>query len=88
MALKFFVGPWPLLQFLNHFYADGRTLGRMMSPSQGRYLHTGQNKQRINAHTDIHALSGIQTHDPSVRASEYSTCLRPHGHRDRHIYYI
>jgi hypothetical protein len=45
-------------------------LGRGISPSQGRYLHTGQHKHRINAHIDIHALSGIRTHDPSVRASE------------------
>jgi hypothetical protein len=39
---------------------------------------------RRNAHnTDIHALSGIRTHDPSVRASETSSYLRPHGHCDR-----
>jgi hypothetical protein len=40
-------------------------LGRGISPSQGRYL---QHKHRINA--NIHALSGIQTYDPSVRAVE------------------
>jgi hypothetical protein len=34
-------------------------------------------------HTDIHALSGISTNDPSVRASEGSSCLRPRGHCDR-----
>jgi hypothetical protein len=48
-------------------------LGRVISPSQGRYLHTGQHKQ--NANTDIHALSGIRTYDPNVRASEDSSCL-------------
>jgi hypothetical protein len=38
---------------------------------------------RINAHnTDIHALSRIRTHDPSVRASEDTSCLRPRGHCD------
>jgi hypothetical protein len=58
-------------------------LGRVISPSQGRYVHTGQHKHRINAHADIHALSGIQTHTPSVRASEDSSCVRPHGHCDR-----
>jgi hypothetical protein len=43
------------------------------------------NKHRINArNTDIHALSGIRTHDPSVRASRDSSCLRPRGHCDRH----
>jgi hypothetical protein len=45
-------------------------IGQWISPSQGRYLHTEQHKHRINAHTDIHAFSGIGTHDPSVRASE------------------
>jgi hypothetical protein len=39
-------------------------------------------------HTGIHALSGIQTHDPSVRASEDGSCLRPRGHCDRHGRYI
>jgi hypothetical protein len=31
----------------------------------------------------IHALSGIRTHDHSVRASEDSSYLRPRGHCDR-----
>jgi hypothetical protein len=44
---------------------------------------TGQRKHRINE--DIHALSGIRTHDPSVRASEDISCLRPCGHCDRRI---
>jgi hypothetical protein len=39
------------------------------SPSQGRYLHTEQQKHRINAHRH-HATSGIRTHEPSVRAGE------------------
>jgi hypothetical protein len=43
-------------------------LGRGISPSQDRYLHSGQHKHRINA--DIHALSGIRTQDPSVRERE------------------
>jgi hypothetical protein len=59
-------------------------LGRGISPSQGRYLHTEQHKRRINAHnTDIHALSGIRTHDPCVRATQDSSCLRPRGNCDR-----
>jgi hypothetical protein len=37
-----------------------------------------------NTHTDIHAFSGIRTHDPSVRVGEGSSCLRPRGHCDRH----
>jgi hypothetical protein len=58
-------------------------LGRVINPSQGRYLNTEQHKHRINAHKDIHALSGIRTHDPSVQASEDSSWLRPHGYCDR-----
>jgi hypothetical protein len=46
-----------------------------------------QNKRThsINAHTDIHASSGIRTHDPSVRPSEDSSCLRPRGYCGRKI---
>jgi hypothetical protein len=35
--------------------------------------------------TDIHALSGIRTHDPSVRAGKDISFLRPCGHCDWHI---
>jgi hypothetical protein len=59
-------------------------LGRGISPSQGHYLHT-EHKHRINKHTDIHALSGIRTHDPSVQAREDSSCLGPRGHCDWQI---
>jgi hypothetical protein len=59
-------------------------LGRGISPSQDRYLHTEQRKHRKNAHsTDVHASSRIRAHDPSVRASEDSSCLRPRGNCDR-----
>jgi hypothetical protein len=41
-------------------------------------------KHRINAHNrDTHALSGIRNHDPSVRATEDSSCLRPCGYCER-----
>jgi hypothetical protein len=68
-ALTAFTGPWPLLQFRNNFLQTVGLLGRVISPRQDRYLYTGQHKHRINAYTDIHALSGIRTHDPSVRGS-------------------
>jgi hypothetical protein len=55
-------------------------LWRGISPSQVLYLHTEQHKDGINAHnTDIHVLSGIRTHDHSVRANEDSSCLRLRG---------
>jgi hypothetical protein len=34
-------------------------------------------------HTDIHALCGIRTHDPSVRVCEDMSCLRPRDHCDQ-----
>jgi hypothetical protein len=63
-------------------------LGRGISTSQSRYLHAGQHKHRM--YTDIHALSGIRTHDPSVMASEYtnSLCLRPRDQCNRQKYRI
>jgi hypothetical protein len=33
--------------------------------------------------TDIHVLSGIRTHDPSARADEEGSRLRPRDHCDR-----
>jgi hypothetical protein len=72
--------PWPLFQFLNLYTV--RLLGRGISPSQGRYLHTEQHKHRINTHTDIHASSGIRTQDPSVQVGKDSSCLRPCGRCD------
>jgi hypothetical protein len=33
--------------------------------------------------TDIHVLSGISNHDPRIRTSEDSSCLKPRGHSDR-----
>jgi hypothetical protein len=87
IALEPFVGPWLLFQFLN-LYTVGRTPWTGISPSQGRYLHTGQYNHRINAHTDIHALSGIRNHFPSVRAGEDCSYLRPRGHCDQQMKYI
>jgi hypothetical protein len=59
----------------------------VISPSLGRYLHTRQHKRRITADY-IHALSGIRTHDSSVREREDSSCLRSRGHRDRREIYV
>jgi hypothetical protein len=74
-------GPRPLIQFRIHFSYKVVLLVRVISPSQGRYLNTGQHKHRINKHT--HASVWIPTHNPSIRASEDSSCLRPRGYCDR-----
>jgi hypothetical protein len=50
-----------------------------------RPLPTQDNTNTEETHTDIDALSGIRTHDPSVRASEGSSCFRLRGYCDRHI---
>jgi hypothetical protein len=36
----------------------------------------------------MHALSGIRTHDPSVRVSEDSSCLRRRGYCDRPLSFL
>jgi hypothetical protein len=64
---------WALASFFSFvifFIQTVEFIGRVISPSQGRYLHRGQHKHRINANTHIHALSGIRTHDFSFPASE------------------
>jgi hypothetical protein len=66
------LGPVLFFSSVIFFIQSVGLLVRVISPSQGRYLHAGQHKQRINVHTDIHALSWTRTDDPSVRASEDS----------------
>jgi hypothetical protein len=62
------------LQFLNP-----KTVGRtpwMVDQPVARLLP-------IQTQTNIYALSGIQTHDLSIRAGEDSSCLKPRGHCDQ-----
>jgi hypothetical protein len=78
--------PRPLIQFRIHFSQTVGLLGRVISSSQGRYLYTGQHKQNKRIHTpNIHSLSGIRTHNPSIRTNEDSSCHRPRGYCDRHV---
>jgi hypothetical protein len=75
---------WTLTSFQS---PDLFTIGRTSWTSDqlvARPLNTGQHKHRINTYTlNIRAISGIRTHDHSVRANEHSSCLRPLGYRDR-----
>jgi hypothetical protein len=84
-SAAYLLGPGLFFSFVIFFIQTVGLLGRVNSPSQGRYLHTGEHKHRINAHADthIHALSGIRMHDHSFRAYEDSSCLRLRGHSDR-----
>jgi hypothetical protein len=47
----------------------------VISPSQGRYLHTGQHKHKINVDTNIGFLSGIRTHDPAFKREKVVNAL-------------
>jgi hypothetical protein len=81
MALQPFVGPWLLFQFLNLLHSrqdslDGGSAHRKATTCAEDSTNTEK------THTDIHASSGIWTHDPSVWAGEDSSCLRPLGHCD------
>jgi hypothetical protein len=49
-------------------------LGRVISPSQGFYLH--RTTQHRKTRTNIHALSGIRTHDPSNQPTKNHTSDR------------
>jgi predicted component of type VI protein secretion system len=50
-------------RFLELFRHMVGLLGRVISPSRGLYLH--RTTQHTKTRTNIHALSGIRTHDPS-----------------------
>jgi hypothetical protein len=64
MDLQPFVASWPLLQFRNLFYTDGRTPWTSDQPVE-RPLLTHRTIQ-----TDIHALNVNRNHDPIVRVRE------------------
>jgi hypothetical protein len=72
----------PHFQFLDLIHSKWDTLyGGSACHKASTYI--GQHKHWINAHnTDIHAFSGIRTHDPSIRASEDSSFLRLCSHCD------
>jgi hypothetical protein len=78
-----FVGPWSLFQFLNHIHSSRTTW--MGDHPVARPLPTHTTTQTQNKRWDTsHALIGIRTHDPSFRAREDSSCLRPRSHCDWH----
>jgi hypothetical protein len=51
MALPAYSGPRFLIRFRNHLSQTVGLIGRVISPSQGRYLNTGKYKHRINTDT-------------------------------------
>jgi hypothetical protein len=69
MSLPAQSGPWLLIQFRNHFSQTVGLLGRVISPSQGLSLNTGQYKQRINGYTRQTAMLELGF-EPTIPASK------------------
>jgi hypothetical protein len=67
---------------LQSFFTDGRTPWTSDRPvAKPLPKHRTEQTQNKRIHTaNIHALSGIRTHDPSFRAIEGCSCLRPRGY--------
>jgi hypothetical protein len=86
LAVQPSFGPSPPLIFWspNLFRHMVGLLGRVISPSQGLYLH--RTTQHRKTRTNIHALSGIRTRDPVYERSRPA----PHTARplDRHYYWL
>jgi hypothetical protein len=74
--------PWNTSFYFSYLILDSRYDSLDGGSARSKVAtYTGQHKHRINV--DIHSLSGIRTHDPSLRAGEDIWCLRPRGHCDR-----
>jgi hypothetical protein len=78
MALQPFVGPWPLLQFRNHFYTDGTTPWTGDQPV-AKPLPTHRTAQTQNKRTEA------SVHWVGVLASQDSSCLRSRGNSNLHL---
>jgi hypothetical protein len=78
MALPVHSGPRSLIQFRNHFSQTVGLLGRVISPSQGRYLNTGRHKHRINSYTHQTSLPWVGF-EPTIPASERAKTVHALG---------
>jgi hypothetical protein len=74
-----------LLPFREYVIRETLTLPQFLNLRQSvRLLGPGfKPVARQLPNTNIHALSGIRTHDPSVLVGEDISCFRPRGHCDR-----
>jgi hypothetical protein len=69
MAFTAHSGHMPFIQFRNHFSRTVGLLGLEVRPSQGRYLQTGQHRDRINAYTHQTSMPWVGL-EPTISASE------------------
>jgi hypothetical protein len=84
MALPAHSGPWSLIQFHNHSLQTVRLLDKWSAPF-ARPLPKDRTAQTQNKYIhipNIHTLSGIRTHDPSVRERDGSSSLRTRSYCD------
>jgi hypothetical protein len=80
MALQLFVGRFFCFLIL---YTVGRTSQRGDKPvARPLPTHRTTYTQNKSSQTST-AVSGARVYDPSFRANEDSSCLRPRGHCDR-----
>jgi FAD synthase len=66
MSPQLFCGNWTLLQFSGLFTQTVGLLGRVISTSQGLYLHTGKHKQNKRTQTSMPQVG----FEPTIPASE------------------
>jgi hypothetical protein len=83
-------GPGLLFSSVIFFFTDSRTpwtSDQLVARPLPKHRTTRTQNKRIYT-PNIYVLSGIRTHDPSVRASEDSSCLRTRGYCDRPSYIV
>jgi hypothetical protein len=79
MALAAHSGPWPLIQFRNHFFSQTvELLGRVICSLQGLCLNTGEHKHRINAYTHQTSMSQVEF-EPTIPAFERAKTVQALG---------
>jgi hypothetical protein len=83
MALQPFVGPWPLLQFRNLFYTDGRTPWTSNQPV-ARPLPTHRTTQTQNKRTHTQTSMPRVGFEPTIPASERAKTVQ----RKKYTIYI
>jgi hypothetical protein len=85
IALAAHSGPRLLIELRIHFFTDDRipwTSNQAVARPLPKHRTTETQNKRIHT-LNVHVVSGTRTHDPSVRTSDDSSCLRLLGYRDR-----
>jgi hypothetical protein len=78
MALQHFIGPWPLLQFLDPIHSRYDSLDGDQPVARPLFTHRTTQTQNKRTQYRHPCLEWDSTHDPSVRASEDSAATDRH----------